>query len=202
MRPVGMIDLDVLCFTTLDTCAAAGIRSAKLMNWLNFEPPVILLRDSERPPKGVNHVHLLTLRRIYQIALTAELIRLGVMAQRAGNLAAMFTDQEGENPTGRHGDLDHVPRRAGHLFPSGSTTLVANKDGRFGPVIAAVVNAPLVEVARRYTSGALVVDVEEVVNRVLTSLGLTEQCAVPEIEPAILHIPPHVPAMMSEQLLS
>ena len=59
----------------------------------------------------------------------------------------------------------------------------------FGPVIAAVVNAPLAEVVGRYKSEAVVVDVEGVVNRVLACLPLTRQRTLPVTEPATLHCP-------------
>ena len=51
--------------------------------------------------------------------------------------------------------------------------LVANKD-RFGPVVSAVTNTPFIELFNRYNSKVLVVDVDEMVDRVLAKLGLTE----------------------------
>ena len=62
MRPASLINLDVPCFTTLEACAAAGIKATTLTNWLNREPPVILLRKNERFVNGLDHGHLLTLR--------------------------------------------------------------------------------------------------------------------------------------------
>jgi len=193
MCPTSTIDLDVSCFTTLDACAAAGIKPTTLQNWLTREPAIILLPKNERPPSGLDHRPLLTLRRIFQIGLTAELMRRGTTAQRAGNLAAMFTDQGSERPAEWRRDRDHAHRRPGHLFPSGGTILVANKDGRFDPIIAAVVNAPLAEVVRRYKTGALIVDVEEVVNGILASLPPMDQHTLPVMEPTTLPFLPHVP---------
>jgi hypothetical protein len=175
-----MIGLDASCFTTADACTAAAIRSTTLKDWLGCEPAIILLRDNDRPAKGVGHEPLLTLRRVYQIALTAALMRLGVAAQRAGNLAALFTDQGGEKPADWRSNPDYVHRRPGHLFESGCTVLVANKDdGRFGPIISAVTNVPLIAVFRQHTSGAIVVDVDEVVARTLAALKLTQRDTTP-----------------------
>jgi hypothetical protein len=116
-------------------------------------------------------------------------MRRGTTAQRAGNLAAMFSDQESNYPRERHSNSNDARRRPGHLFTSGATILVANKDGRFDSIIAAVVNAPLAEVVGRYKSEAVVVDVEGVVNRVLACLPLTRQRTLPVTEPATLHCP-------------
>jgi len=66
-----MIDLDVPCFTTSDACAGAGIRQTTLKDWLDREPPVILLRKTDRAAAGLDDGHLLTLRRVFQIAMTA-----------------------------------------------------------------------------------------------------------------------------------
>lgn len=202
MRAVDKIDLDVVRFTTLDACTAAGIRQSTLDSWLNREPPVILLRKDERLVKALDQGYLLTLRRVFQIALTVGLIHHGVTAQRAGNLAAMFTDEEGKKPANRRRDPACATRRAGHLFASGDTILVANSDGKFDRIIAAVVNAPFSEVVRRHKTGAIVLDVPETVCRVLASLGLTDQCTVSAIEPATSYIPPHVPTARSVQIVS
>jgi hypothetical protein len=177
MRAPSMIDLDAPRFTTPDACIAAGIGPATLRGWLSREPAIILLRKSDQPATGVDHRRLLTLRRVFQIALTAELMRLGVLAQRAGNLAALFTDQGGERPAVRPSNPDYAHRLPGHLFANGSTVLVANK-GRFGPIISAVTNKPFAEVFTRHNSNALVVNVGEMVDRVLAALRLTEQGTV------------------------
>jgi hypothetical protein len=149
-------------------------RVGSVVSWLSREPAIILLRKSDQPATGVDHRHLLTLRRVFQIALTAELMRLGVTAQRAGNLAALFTDQGGERPAVRPSNPDYAHRLPGHLFANGSTVLVANK-GRFGPIISAVTNTPFAEVFTRHNSNVLVVNVGEMVDRVLAALRLTEQ---------------------------
>jgi hypothetical protein len=186
---ISTLDLDVPCCTTLEACAAARIEPSRLKSWFNREPPIILLRKNERFERGKYHGRLLTIRRVFQIALTAELMRHDITAQRAGNLAAIFTDQAGEKPTNRRGTSNDARRRPGHLFPSGGTILLANRDGKFAPVIAAVVNALLAEVVERYKSDAVVVDVEEVVNRVLACLPLMVQCPLPMTELASLHCP-------------
>ena len=99
-------------------------------------------------------------------------------------------------------DPDHVDRRAGHLFPSGCTILVASKDGRLDPIITAVTNASPAEILRHQEAGALVVDVGKAVNRVLVVLRLADQRTVPAMEPAILHFPPQLPAIVSGPVIS
>jgi hypothetical protein len=174
MRSPSMIDLDAARFATSDACIAADIGLATLKSWLSCEPAIIMLRKRDQPAIGLGPSHLLTLRRVFQIALTAELMRLGVTAQRAGNLAALFTDQGGERPAAWPDNPDHVYRLPGHLFASGSTVLVANQ-GRFGPIISTVANTPLAEIVMRHNASVIVVDIVEMVHRVLAMLGLTEQ---------------------------
>jgi hypothetical protein len=177
-----MIDLDTPRFTTADACSAAAIGPITLKDWLGCEPAIILLRKNDRPATGIGHEPLLTLRRVYQIALTAELMRLGVAAQRAGNLAALFTDHGGEEPADWRSNPDYVHRRSAHLFETGCTVLVANKDDRrFGPIISAVMNVPLIAVFRQFIavlsqhiSDAIIVDVDEVVARAIAALELIE----------------------------
>jgi hypothetical protein len=183
MRAPGMIDLDAPRFTISDASAAAGIGPATLKSWLSREPAIILLRKSDQPAIDLGDGHLLTLRRVFQIALTAELMRLGVAAQRAGNLAALFTDQGSEKLAAWRDNPGHAQRLAGHQFASGSAMLVANRD-RFGPVVSAVTNTPFRELFNRYDSNVLVVDVDEMIDRVLAKLGLTELVAGPATQPA------------------
>ena len=188
MGAPAIVDLDNACFTTADACAVAGIKPGTLAHWLCHEPAVILMRKNERPATGLGCGHPMTLRRIFQVVLTAELMRRGVAAQRAGNLAALFTDQGDERPADRRGDPEHAPRPAGHLFPSGRTILLANQDGRLEPIVTAVMNAPLADGDRGGNSGALIVDVGEVVGRVLATLRLPDQRAVPAMQPAAARV--------------
>jgi hypothetical protein len=192
-RAPGMIDIDRACFTAFDACAAASIKPSALRDWFNREPAIILLRKNDRQTAGLDRAPLLTLRRVYQIALTAELIRLGVMAQRAANLAAMFTDLDGgEKPAKGRSHANDAIREAGRLFPSGGTFLVANKDGMHGPIIAAVINGMAAERLGRHHASAVVVDVEALVHRVLLSLRLADVRTAQAMEPVISQFPPRV----------
>jgi hypothetical protein len=195
MRPPDMPELDVPCVTTIDTCAVAGIAQATLQAWLSREPAVILLRKHDRGAAGPALGFLLTLRRVLQIALTAELTRLGVTRQRAGNLAALFTDQGGEKPADWRSHPDFQVRVAGHLFPSNGTVLVANMDGRFDRIVTAVLNAPYAEVIGQRKCGTLVVDLDALVTRVVVTLRLPVQQIVQAPETTSLHYAPQEPAM-------
>jgi hypothetical protein len=170
-----MIDLDASCFTTSDACIAAAIGPTTLKSWLDCEPAIILLRENDQAASDTGHEHLLTLRRVYQIALTAELMRLGVAAQRAGNLAALFTDQGGEKPADCVATLT-VCFAGRDTCLRAAAVLVANKDdSRFGPIISAVTNVPLMADFRQHNTSAIVVEVDEVVDRALAALGLIER---------------------------
>jgi hypothetical protein len=202
MRAPGMIDPDVACFTAFDACAVASIKPSTLRDWFDREPAIILLRKNDRQTVGLDRAPLLTLRRVFQIALTAELTRLGVMAQRAANLAAMFTDRGGEKPANWRSHPNYVAREAGQLFPSGGTILLANKDGMHGPVIAAVINALRADGLGRHEAGAVVLDVEAVVTRVLLSLRLADPRAGQAMEQAISHFPPQMRATTAAAIVT
>ena len=120
---------------------------------------------------------------VWQALFDPELMRLCVAAQRAGNLAALFTDQGSDKLVAWRDNPGHAQRLAGHQFASGPAMLVANRD-RFGPVVSAVTNTPFRELFNRYNSNALVVDVDEMVYRVLAKLGLTDLVAGPATQPA------------------
>jgi hypothetical protein len=56
------------------------------------------------------------LRRVFQITLTTELMRLGITAQRAGNLTARFIDRGGERPAVWRSNPYHPHRLPRHMF--------------------------------------------------------------------------------------
>ena len=71
---------------------AADISPGTLKAWLNREPRVVPLGAYDQPGRGQGTPRLLTLRRVYAIAMTSELVSLGFAASRAGVLAFTFTD--------------------------------------------------------------------------------------------------------------
>lgn len=105
-------DLSIPRFFTSDACKAAGIEMTTLRNWISRDPPAILLREEDRAAI-VGGAHLLSYRRVMQIALTAFLSRCGLSPRRAGMMAAVFTD------------MGNSRRKPCELFSEGETLLIA-----------------------------------------------------------------------------
>src|SRR5262245_216809 len=87
-------DLDTPRYQLGDVAVAAGVSPGTLKAWLVREPHVVPLGPHDQKGRGKGIVRLLTLRRIYAIALTSELIRLGFVPSRAGYFGFVFTEME------------------------------------------------------------------------------------------------------------
>ena len=73
---------------------AARITPKTLNNWLSRDPPAVYLNEAERREVGERKRFCFSEKRILQIALTAELVTLGVQPRRASFAAMMFTDTD------------------------------------------------------------------------------------------------------------
>ncbi len=115
-------------FSSTDACLAAGISMDTLKNWASRDPPAILLSKAERTDTGRL---LLSYRRLLQIAIVAELVRVGILPRRAGMWAAGFTDV-GDGYGGWSGEeIAEAAKKArgpGDLYENGFTFLVAYPD--------------------------------------------------------------------------
>jgi hypothetical protein len=107
-------ELDTPRFIFGDVATAADVIPGTLKAWLSRDPPIVPLGAYDRPGRGKGIPRLFTLRRVYAIAMTAELISLGFVASKAGTLAFAFTDLPSE---GHHHRL---------VEASGPLFLVAN----------------------------------------------------------------------------
>jgi hypothetical protein len=87
-------ELDTPRYLPADVAAAAGVSPGTLKAWLSRDPRVIRLGPYDQAGRGTGTPRLLTLRRVFAIAMTAELVSLGFIASRAGALAFFFTDVE------------------------------------------------------------------------------------------------------------
>jgi hypothetical protein len=87
-----------------DAAAAADISTSLLKAWITREPIVVPLGDYDLAGRGKGTPRLFTLRRVISIAMTAELVALGINPSRVGNLAFGFTDYE--HKEGRCVELD------------------------------------------------------------------------------------------------
>jgi hypothetical protein len=85
-------ELDTPRYLLGDVAAAVGVSTGTLKAWLSREPHVVALGPHDQAGRGKGTPRLFTLRRIYAVAMTAELIALGFVASRAGVLGFLFTD--------------------------------------------------------------------------------------------------------------
>jgi hypothetical protein len=84
--------LDDARFLLADVVAVTRMSQNVIKAWLTREPHAIPLGPFDRPALGKGSSRVFTLRRVISIALTAELVRLGLAPSRAGLLAYALTD--------------------------------------------------------------------------------------------------------------
>ena len=89
--------LDIPQFLLGDAAYAADIPTNGLKAWLGRDPKVIWLGDKDTKSLGRGSARVLTLRRVINIAIVAELVRLNVAPQKAGEIAVLMTEVAG-NP--------------------------------------------------------------------------------------------------------
>jgi hypothetical protein len=172
---------DVPMFFTEDVCRAVNTDPVNLKNWITGG--VILMSDSdreqfnikgllnERLDLGSGRSHLFTLRQVIQVALVAELTRLGVPPSKAGVLALGFTDM-GQGKAGNAGESSPtIKRLPGQLFRSGLTLLVAYPDEDTSTIINADRKTPLFEILA-WGAAVVVVNLNEVCRRTCAALDV------------------------------
>lgn len=113
-------------YTSAQVCAAVGISESTLKNWVSRKPQVVLMTSEERERAGRGVPLLFSFQRVMQIAITAELVALGLQPRPAALAAAAFTDTDtGADDGGWVYDAPSAPlRQPGQLFPVGITYLV------------------------------------------------------------------------------
>lgn len=82
--------LDTPSFLLSDMAAAADVNTNILKAWLDRK--VAPLGSSDRQALGRGSGRVFTLRRVFSIAIMAELVRMGITPSRAAGLAFMVTD--------------------------------------------------------------------------------------------------------------
>lgn len=105
-------DLDTPRHLSNTVLKVAGIEANTLRNWMRQPEPAILLRKSDRAAADTGSINLFTGRRVLQIAITAELCRLGFPPRKSGMMAAFFTDAG----TGRRPPCKLYPEPDGTLL--------------------------------------------------------------------------------------
>jgi hypothetical protein len=150
-------------------CEAARIDLATLKNWASRKPSAVFIADNERVSVGERTSFLFTLRRVLQLAITAELVGLGISPRNGALLAGFFTDIE---------EPEIKPfRQVGELFPKHYTLLVVHSSTH-----ADVVNAKADEMWRvvlklgrgspMRPTAAAIVNLNDIDRRVRSTLGL------------------------------
>lgn len=86
------IDLDSPAWLLNSVAASTGVGLAVLKAWLSRDPVVVPLGPYDQEARGKGSARLFTLRRVLAVAITAELVRLGIAPSRAGELATTFMD--------------------------------------------------------------------------------------------------------------
>ena len=123
--------LGIRRFQTADVAHACGIPFAALHHWLARDL-VDLVGDPGLSP-GSGRRRLFSRRGVRHIALTAELVRLGLSVRRASRAALHFSNV-GEAPGGFEGerlDRSHPDwRDPGGLFKTGRTMLFVSLEDR------------------------------------------------------------------------
>jgi len=149
-----------------EAAQAAGIDTNTCRSWLKRGS--IVLSDEDRAAAGAGRPQLLSLRRVLQIAITAELVKLGMSVKDAADAAIPFTDL-GETVTYWEGEEPPESGRGpAELFSDASATLLVVKpDG--GRVVRADRNTIFTDVIAGQPIAFLYLD--PLVRRVKRALG-------------------------------
>lgn len=149
-------------------CEAASIDLTTLKNWISRKPAIVHLEECERVQAGTKGTSFrFTLRRLLQLAITADLVRMHLPPREASLYAAQFTDVE-----------DDPSRRMGELFRKHYTFMLIYT----GSPHASIVNVKADEMWRlmvrkgagaphRFTS-AVIVNLNQIDSWVRTVVGL------------------------------
>ncbi|MEM6438545.1 MAG: hypothetical protein AAF763_02445 [Pseudomonadota bacterium] len=167
-------------FFLSDVARAAQMNPNTLKTWINRG--LIVMQNGDREAAGFGTRRLFSLRRIYQAAITARLVDLGIGADAAARAALRFTDLAGDMADGSEdfhwgGEEPDVSslRVPGELFSSGTTYLVISRSPHEPDAtieLVAVADQTIREEARY---AAVLLNLNEIVETVRISLGLPVQ---------------------------
>jgi hypothetical protein len=97
LRYEAVPELDTPRYLPGDVAVATDVSPSTLKAWLTRDPRVVPLGPYDPAGRGRGTPRLLTLRRVYAIAMTSELVSLGFMASQAGLVGFGFTDLNSEH---------------------------------------------------------------------------------------------------------
>lgn len=168
-------DLDAPQLFLGEAGEAADVKPASLKSWMHRG--VILMRENDRDDARGGTRRLFTIRRVYQIALTARFAELGLSLEDAGAAALRFTDISSEDRDGGMAahwsgeELQNV-RHPGELFLGGETYLVVSREHARADLRTQVICATGQSFRNVVGYEARVVNVSHVVWGVRQRLGL------------------------------
>lgn len=110
---------DLKLFTAAEVFLLTGVSPEKQYQW--DDRGITIPSRNDKRPNGSGDPRLMTIETVYQLAVTANLVRLGVGPRHAAHAARKFTSQ------GQSGRL------AGGLFPQDRTVLCLRATG---PVVS------------------------------------------------------------------
>lgn len=104
-----------MLYTVTAAARACGLPNSTLCQWLDRKIIKPGLDDVDEGTSGVPRQF--TKRRVLQMALTSELVRIGLKAGDAAQAAAVFSDESQDG------------RAAGEVFAEGKTALIVDENG-------------------------------------------------------------------------
>lgn len=161
-----MADLDSPRFRISDACRAARAEPNTVRAWLQRGHFTLGAADIRAAVNGASHS--LSRRRVYQIAIAAELVALGIHPKRAASLAAGFTDVgNGLDP-----DSQGHERDPGALYGNGAQTwLVAHAGEDASRAVRVPADRSAWEILTWRHSAAVILPLDAVLTRVDQVLG-------------------------------
>jgi len=165
---------------------ATGVPNSTLASWLQREQ--IELMKGDKQTAGTGDHRLFSWPRIINIAIVAELNRLGIPPSAGSSKAALEFSDIGDGVAHWEGEQPPpFPRLPGELYPSGATyLLIRNVDGElhaevtrnlknlFFPPGARVVDPGAPDALEHYAASAIAIDMKLLVHRVRRRLAAAE----------------------------
>ena len=111
-----------------DVADAAGLAPATLKAWISDGRAVIPFGEYDKPPMGKGTARVFTFRQLVAVAVTTELVRLGIAPARAGATAYSITDMNSEIRDWRDGDTVLIAFAASERFMFGSKSTLSLAD--------------------------------------------------------------------------
>jgi hypothetical protein len=159
-------------------CAAARIDLATLEDWASQVPPALPAAEDDKadPSRGP----VLSFRQVMQVAIAADLVKLGFTPERAYVVAGRFSDM-GDGSPGLHNEVITKARWPGQLYPVGFTILVARHDNEAANVLnvgRSTTFADMLTDSLWPDEAVVLVNINAIDRRVRGSLGLSIDWAV------------------------